>query len=209
MVSVLWCLTLNKVHMVAPTRVNYKVYQGSTFGEDLRWESDTKVYKTITAISKSAPLTVTAVGHGMPEGWRFKLTNILGTVELNSDTNYHIATTVATDLLTVNAVNSLAYTTYISGGVVEYNEPVDLAGMTGRMQIRSSVESTAVIYEATTANGGVVLNNTTKIITLTIPATTTALFAFSSAMYSLELINGTEVIPLLSGNLTLVKEVTR
>jgi hypothetical protein len=55
-----------------------------------------------------------------------------------------------------------------------------------------------------------VLNNTLGTITITIPATATTLFTFSTAVYSVELFdtNG-KVIPFLVGNLTLVPEVTR
>ena len=59
--------------MTAPVKTNFKIYQGSTFTEVLRWESYTKVYKTITNITKTAPVVITAIGHGMPVGWRAKV----------------------------------------------------------------------------------------------------------------------------------------
>ena len=195
--------------MASPARINYKIYQGSTWSEVLHWESDTKVYKPITAITKSAPVVVTAVAHGAPVGWRVKFTNILGMTELNSDTAYHFVTDKTTDNLTVNSINSLAYTTYVSGGIVEYNLPVDLDGYTARMQIRPEVDSSEVIYELTTENGDIVIDNVLKTITLTIPAESTATFTFETAVYSLEMINGGQVTPLIGGGVILVKEVTR
>lgn len=62
--------------MPSPIKLNLKVYQGATFREPLRWESSTKVYKPISGITKSAPIVINAVGHGIPVGWRTKVTNV-------------------------------------------------------------------------------------------------------------------------------------
>jgi len=170
-------------------KMNFKIYQGSTFQQTLRWEGAEKVYKPITAITKTAPVTVTAVGHGLVNNWRVKFTDIVGTKELNSSTVYHQCTVVDTDTISVNAINALSYTTYVSGGVIEYNKPIDLAGMTARMQIRAKLDSDVVLHELTTENGGIVLNNTTKTISLVIPAADTTLFTFVQGVYNLEIID--------------------
>ena len=44
--------------------------KGETFSRIVRWEADTFAYKAITGITKAAPAVVTAVGHGVPDGWR-------------------------------------------------------------------------------------------------------------------------------------------
>jgi hypothetical protein len=194
---------------MAPSRLNFKIYQGSTFREVLRWESDTKVYVPITGISKTAPMVVTATAHGAPEGWRVKIYGAGGMKEINDTTNYIIATGTTANTLTFNSVNALAYTTYTSGGALEYNQPVPLAELTARMQIRSKLASTDIIDELTTANGRIILDTADSIITLTIPADVTAAYTFKTAVYSLELINGAEVIPFIYGNITLDLEVTR
>lgn len=195
--------------MSAPIKLNLKIYQGATFRETLRWESSTKVYKPITGITKSAPIVITAVGHGMPVGWRTKVTNILGMTELNSTDTYYTVTDITTDTVTINSINALSYKDYTTGGVLEYNKPVDLAGYSGRMQIRGKLEDTEVILELTTANGGIVIDDTNKTITILITAAQSTLLTFSSAVYSLELVNGSEVVPFLTGSISLVKEVTR
>lgn len=195
--------------MSAPIKLNLKVYQGATFRETLRWESGTKVYKPITAITKSAPISITAVGHGIPEGWRTKITHVAGMTELNSSDTYHTVTSTTTDTITINAINALGYKDYTTGGVLEYNEPVALAGYTGRMQIRGKITDAEVILELTTANGGIVIDDVLKTITIVITAAQTALLAFSSAVYSLELVQGTDVVPFLTGGISLVQEVTR
>lgn len=196
--------------MSAPGKLNFKIYQGATFNEVLRWESSVKVYKTITATTKAAPLVVTAIAHEVPVEWRVKFTNILGMTDLNSDTEYHQVSEVTANTITINSINALGYKAYISGGVVEYNKPIDMTGYTARMQVRTKITDTLTILELTTENGGITINNTTKTITLVITAIATALLTFSTAVYSLELISsGGQVTPLVSGSMSLVKEVTR
>lgn len=194
-----------------PAKINYKIYQGSTFQEVYRWESQTKVYVPIQAITKAAPCVVTtSQPHNLPQGWRFRVVGAGGMKELNNlGDSYHIATATTSDTITINQVNSLQYTTYTSGGVVEYNQPVDLSVYSARMQIRETVDSPTVIYEATSAAGQIALSNTSKTITITLLGNVTSQFTFTTAVYSLELYNGNNVIPFLVGNLTLVPEVTR
>jgi hypothetical protein len=195
--------------MAAPVKLNFKIYQGSTFREVLRWESSTKTYVPITAVTKTAPVVVTAVDHGAPVGWRAKVTGVVGMKEINDAENYRTITAAAANTVTINSINATNYTTYTSGGILEYNTPVDLTGYTARMQIRPTLTSTTIIQELTTANGGVVIDNALKTITLLISASQTTVLNFSTAVYSLELVAGTEVVPFCGGNVTLVPEVTR
>lgn len=196
-----------------PAKINYKVYQGSTFQEIYRWESETKVYVPISNIQKSAPCVITtAEPHNLPVGWRARVVGAGGMKEINSTgDSYYTITDTTSDTIEINSVNSLQFSTYTSGGVVEAGAPVPLAGYSARMQIRESVDSTTVIHTATTENGGIVLDDTTyKTITVTIPAATTQGFSFETAVYSVELYTGAGVVvPFLVGNLTLVPEVTR
>ena len=195
-----------------PAKLNYKIYQGSTFEEAYRWESETKVYVPIASITKAAPCEITTtIPHNLPMGWRFKVVGAGGMKEINSvSDSTQIATYTANTLIRVNQVNSLGYNTYTSGGVVEYNQPVPLVGYSARMQIRESVDSDTVIYEASSSAGQIVLNNNLGTITITIPASATTLFTFTTAVYAVELFDSNgKVIPFLVGNLTLVPEVTR
>lgn len=196
--------------MSAPAKLNFKIYQGSTFAEVLRWESAVKVYAPITGITKSAPLVVTAPAHGIPVEWRVKFTNIAGMTDLNSDSIYHQVSATTSDTLTINSVNSLGFKAYTTGGIVEYNKPVDTIDYTARMQIRSKVDSPDIILSLTTENSGIIIDNIKKTITINISATATAALTFNTAVYSLEMISsGGQVTPFVGGNLTLVKEVTR
>lgn len=196
--------------MSTPAKINFKIYQGSTFNEVLRWESSVKTYAPITAITKSAPVVITAPDHGVPLEWRVKFTNISGMTDLNSSDTYYQVTSKTTNTITINSINSLGFKEYTSGGVVEYNTPVDLTGFTARMQLRANINDDTVIEELTSENGKINISNVNKTITLTIPASTTAGYTFSTAVYSLEMISsGGQVTPFCSGSFTLVKEVTR
>lgn len=194
--------------MWTPTKSNLKIYQGSTFKEAIRWESAVKAYAPITAISKAAPMVVTSANHGIPVGWRVKITNVAGMTEVNSS-NYITPTAVGVNTLTFADINSLGYKDYISGGVIEYNTPNSLIGVTAKMQIKQKVDSTTFYDELTTENGKIVVDNTAKTITILIDYTTTAAYTFNTAVYSLELTVNGEVISLLYGDVTLVKEITK
>lgn len=195
--------------MTAPVKLNLKIYQGATFREVLRWESSTKVYKPISSISKSAPVYITAVAHNVPEGWRVKITNVLGMKEINSSDLYHQVSNTSLDTFEINNINALGYADYISGGVVEYNQPVSLAGVTARMQVREKIDSDTVLLELTTENSGVIINDTLKTVTILVTAAQSEGITWSSAVYSLELINGSEVTQFINGSVQVVKEVTR
>lgn len=195
--------------MSDPIKLNLKIYQGSTFTQVLRWESSTRVYVPITQITKSAPVVVTAANHNIPVGWRARVTNAGGMKELNL-LDYNIVTSTTASTVTFNQVNSLGFTAYTSGGVLEYNQPVSLLGLTAKMQLREKLTSTTVLHELTTQNGGIVFDNTLKTITLTIPDEVTTLMNFTSAVHSIEFTDATgNTTPFAKGNALLEREVTR
>jgi hypothetical protein len=195
-----------------PAKLNYKVYQGSTFEEIYRWESETKVYVPISSVSKAAPCVVTTSNqHSLPVGWRFRVVGAGGMKEINSvGDSYYLATNTSATSATINQINSLMYTPYTSGGVIEYNQPVPLAGYSARMQIRETVDSPTALYSTDSVTGHLSLDLQLMTISIKIPAQVTQGFTFSTAVYSIELYtsNGL-VLPFLTGNLTLVPEVTR
>jgi len=194
--------------MAGPTKLNLKIYQGSTFRETIRWESALKVYAPITNISKSAPMVVTASNHGVPAGWRVKINGALGMKEANT-TEYITASEVSATAVTFNSINSLAFSTYTGGGVLEYNQPVDLAGYTARMQIREKVTSETVLETLTTSNGKILINNTSKTISMILSAASTESYTWKSGVYSLELEKEGVVVPFIYGSVVVEREVTR
>lgn len=92
----------------------------------------------------------------------------------------------------------------------EPSAPVNLAGYTAKMHIRSKPESKALILELSTDNGRIVLNEATGSIRLFISATDTALLSVcDKAVYDLELYNGAVTTRILQGNVIISPEVTR
>ena len=89
-------------------------------------------------------------------------------------------------------------------------DPVDLTGYTARMQFRSSVNSSTVLFSATTENGRIALGGSLGTVDITIDADDTAAFGFVSAVYDLELESASGFVTrLLEGGVEVSKEVTR
>jgi hypothetical protein len=194
--------------MKNPTKLNLKIYQGSTFNQVLRWESDKKIYCSIANISRTAPMVVTCDNHSVPTGWSVKITNSQGMKEANLLEGLQVSE-VLENKLVFNNVNSTGFSNYTSGAVLEYYQPVDLAGYTAIMQIRPSVNSETVLDTLTTHNGKLVIDNQEKTISICLGATVTAEYQFKSGVYSLDLIKNDQVTTLNQGTIVVNKKVTR
>jgi hypothetical protein len=124
--------------------------QGKTQPLVLRCEMTAPiVHKPITAISLGfgAPrLTVT--GHGMLDGWRSACYGVLGMKQINAENNppsesdYRAATVIDANTIEFNAVipvddNGRKWSAYTAEGFIQYNTPRDLAGLNGRLHIRT------------------------------------------------------------------------
>lgn len=204
-------MSLKEITMSAPVKLNFKMYQGSTFREVFRWESITKVYVPITNISNTAPVVITTeTNHNIPAGWRARVTGAGGIKELNSsDDQYYLVTDVTDNTVILNEINATKYGTYTTGGTLEYNKPVNLLGYSARMQLRPKINSEEILDTYTTENGRLVIDVEDNTISIEVPATITESYNFNTAVYSLELLLGVEVVPFINGTITLVKEVTR
>jgi hypothetical protein len=78
------------------------------------------------------------------------------------------------------------------------------------MQIRQTVQSSTVLYSASTAGGQIVLGGTAGTIALTIPASDTAGFSWIRGVYDINLTSsGGIVTRLIQGNVIVSPEVTR
>lgn len=196
--------------------LDLQICLGTTFSRVFRWESGTVIFKVITGITKAAPPIITAIGHGIPDGWRIAITNVLGMPELNAPNNppknsqYQKATLLSANTVAVTGVDATGFGAYISGGILWYNQPTDLAGYIARMQIREAVDSASVLLELTSTAGDIVLDNVLKTITLTIDAVDTAALTFTAGVYDLEMVSpGGVVTRLLEGAVSVIGEVTR
>lgn len=196
-----------------------QLVQGKTFSLVLRWETEPCVYKPITGIQQTAPVRLTVIGHGVPDGWRCAATNVKGMTEINAEANavkdrdFNPVTVIDPDTLEINAINAAGFKAYVSGGYLQFNTPVDLTGYTARMQIKDKVGGTVL---ASTEAGdtplnilSVALDTAKSTITLTVSATATAALIWTKGVYELEMVSSTGVVTtILSGKVTVAKEVT-
>jgi hypothetical protein len=196
-----------------PAKISYKIYQGSTFTETLRWESETKAYMPISNITQAAPCVITTTStHTVPVNWRVRVTGVSGMKDINNiaDDAYYLVTAKTSNTLTLNQVNSANYAAYTSGGILSWNTPIPLTGYTALMQIRETLESPTVIAELSTANNRIMIDPINYTITMSLPPAVTATFDFDAAVYSMELTdNQNNVFQFLNGSISLVREVTR
>ena len=187
-----------------------KIKKGSTLQEIFRWETSKKIYKVITGISNAAPVVITSTAHGLPASWRGKITNVVGMTDINDADTYREITKIDANTLEINSINSVGYKAYVSGGILEYPEPVNLSGFTARMQVRSDVDSETVLLELTTENGGILIDSANSTIKLYLSAFSTAAITWEKGIYSLELTSSSGVVTeLLEGNITMLKEISR
>jgi hypothetical protein len=100
------------------------------------------------------------------------------------------------------------------------NVPIDLTGYSGRMQIRSTIDSpTPIITLSSSLNAdGTGLNfsgsngttpPTSGSIGIYISAASSSAFTFTTAVYDLEIVSGSRVTRILEGGVSLSREVTR
>ena len=88
-------------------------------------------------------------------------------------------------------------------------DPVDLTGLSGRMHIRPSKESSDIIMDLTTANDRLTFGGTTGVVTITLTAAETATI-LTDGFYDLEFVaSTTSATRRMEGLVILSKEVTR
>lgn len=191
------------------------IRKGETWSRTIRWESAPWVYTPITAITKAAPMVVTAASHGLVTGWRAAILSAGGMRQANSKntppraSDMRKVTFVGSTQVNFNDVDSSSFTTYTSGGYLASLTPVSLASFTARMQIRATADATTTL-DSLVSPTDIVLDDTNHTITVTISATDTAAYTFTSAVYDLELVSaGGVVTRLLEGSVTISSEVTR
>lgn len=199
---------------MAAKKLNLVIRQGETFQRIIRWEMPPYIYRPITAITKAGPASITATSHGLATGWRVAVVSVQGMTEINAVNNppreseFKQVTYVDANTVTLNTVNSAEYSTYTSGGYLQFYTPVDLTSYTARMDIKNKVGGTELLT-LTDGNARIILNNTDHTITLTITAADTEILTFKTGVYDLELVAPTgTVTTLFTGNVSVTREVT-
>lgn len=202
------------------------ILQGKTFSLPVRWENgDLVVRKQITAISLASGAPRMAVAaHGLTAGWRTYVSRAKGMLQINSanipprSTDFHPATIIDAGTVEFNDIepvddNGREWPAYTDGGFLCWNAPVDLTGYTARMKIKDKVGGTVLAstdaLDAPKNVLAIAIDNATKTITLSIPATATDDFTWKAGVYDLEMVSASGVVTaILSGKVSVTKEVT-
>lgn len=200
---------------MAATKYDLRIEQGKTTKRIIRWETLPLVYKAITGITQAAPVQITAASHGVPNGWRVAVINVVGMEEINCKnmpprtSDFHKATYVGPNEITINDISSAGYDAYVSGGYLVYYTPVNLASYSARMKIRDRVGGT-LLETLTSADGEIEVNAGAYTITVTITAAQSEAYTWTKGVYDLEMYTGApeEVTAILTGTVTVTKEVT-
>lgn len=185
---------------------DFCVSAGATFIPTIRWGTQAIISDAITAIAQTVPVSITAAGHSIPDGWPVAIVGVRGMTQLNStryppaDRDFHAATVISSSIVELNDVSSADFYEYTSGGFIVYNTPMNLLGMTARMVIRDAPIDGTVLATLTEVVG-ITIDNTAKTI---MPRLETAGLDWSMGYYDLEMTDtsGT-VVQLLSGTITI------
>jgi hypothetical protein len=189
--------------------------QGATFQRTFNLYDNGDELHEIEEVTVGYPTVIKVTGHGLSQlsTTPVFIANVKGTTQLNSPTcETTQATYVDADHFSV-PISTVADTWKTGTGDITWKNPADFTDLKARMHIRSVVESTTLIHELTTENGGITLTSADGSIDLLISAVDTAAFEFKSAVFDLELVDdtgATEVVTrIVEGDIILHKEVTR
>lgn len=198
------------------TEQDFTITKGDTFVAVIRWEDHKWVFKPITAIERSAPARVTAVGHECPDGWRAAVVSAKGMTQINAsspvpkDDDLLPITQVDVDTVEFGDVNSSDYSPYTSGGYLAYRKPVDITGFGARMHVRDKVTG-ELLMALTTADGRISIDPVARTITLALTALDTSDILWKKGVYDLEMVSPDDepvVSKLYYGSVYTVKEFT-
>lgn len=191
--------------------------KGETVAIPLRIESSVLVYKAITAIAKSAPVSITAEGHDLANGWDACVMNAKGMKQINAEENppadaeFRPVTVVDADTVQFNSVNAAGYSTYTGGGQIVYYAPLELASYaSARMTVKDAVGGT-VILSCTTSNARLELDSATDTLWVRMTAEDAALIEADEGVFDIELVTAAgEVKAVCSAEstITFLPEVT-
>lgn len=121
-------------------QIDITIIRGKTFEFGFLYAEDELLYLPITAMPSTAPVRLTVVGHGVPDGWPVRVTCVKAPAELNTpDDESQIAKLVDVDTIELNALNAHCWKAFSGSGLLVLNKPMDLTGWQCRAQVRDKV----------------------------------------------------------------------
>jgi len=198
--------------MMAATRYDLRIEQGKTVSKIIRWETLPLIWKPITGIAQVAPVQITAATHECPDGWRALVKDALGMDEINTKHwppragDFHRVKVEGPNVVNFNDVSAANFDPWTSGGYLVYYTPVPLTGFTARMKIKDRIGGTVLATLVSPTD--ITIDTANFTITLNISAAASELFTWVKGVYDLEMILSGVVTAILTGSVTVTKEVT-
>lgn len=191
-----------------------EIVRGKTFRTPIRWEDSEWVYVPITAITNTAPVQITAPGHGCPEQWRGGVVSVKGMREINARSSppdndeLNPVTVLDADTVEINLVNAADYHAYHSGGYLVFRKPIPLAGTIARMAFKTHIGGEELL-RLESVDGGIEIDVTNYILIPVIADDVTAAIPWDTAVCDMELVDtGGEVVEVISKQVVVRGEVT-
>lgn len=177
-----------------------EVTQGKTFEAAFGWAQGKFVWKAISGVSQAAPLQLTAVGHGLKDGWPYWISDLKEPACLNNVRNGcegepdelgepYLAEVVDADTLAINHLNGARFKAYASGGAIRYYAREDITDYTALLQVRRSEQDDTVLFEASSEGLApmIAVDEDGATFYLTIPADAFDEAAFTGGVYEIEI----------------------
>ena len=199
--------------------MNLTMVKGKSFMRTIYWGLEPLQFRTVTGVSKTAPVTLTVPNHGLPASWPIAITDVAGMSEINAKAKvplpdeYLIASRVDQDTLTIPNLSAVGFSNYTSGGLIRFATPANLTGCSALFQARRKPGSPVLLEMSTVEGGGVFLDvENSRILLYTSPEQTETL-GFKVAQYELELrppptqyAPAGDVYPIMRGTLAVLDE---
>lgn len=170
------------------------IRKGSAENIPIRLEQSGWSYASISAVAQTAPLRVTAPGHGIPDGWRVAVMNVKAVGDFAAannppkDNELHPVTVVDADTIEINAINGAAFRAHTGGGQLAWHTPVDLNLYVGaRMNVRDKVGG-ALVTNWTTDTGELELDVANDTLWLRLDDLVTETLTAKNKVFDIELI---------------------
>lgn len=175
------------------------ISKGHTYSTVLRWGSNPIVRKSITNftdLNGTAHLEIP--GHGLLDGWPCAVTDCKGRIEINAadpnkvrESEYYAATVVDADTIELNEVNAAGFKPHVANtGVIQYNTPVDLTGITIKVRLWTKQGGTLLASNQVADTPLDVVDTTIDLakrtITIKFPVEATELLSGKTGWYDIE-----------------------
>lgn len=174
-------------------KLSVTVRKGSTENIPIRMESGVWRYASIENIARSAPVRLKVPEHGILDGWRVAVMNVVRPRDLNAAHNppweeeLRLADVVDPDHIEFNEINGSGFYPYTRSGEVAWREPIDLSQYnSARMNVRDKAGN--LVANWTTDTGHLQLSSLHAAIWLRLQASDTEPLPVVPLTFDIELI---------------------